>query len=427
MKRYKLLFLILLAITSPPSTSEGMVIGTAEFTSLFDKQAGDRLLLIGFEDQHINRIQSTSSPSSYRRRGTYHNSIWSERITANIEDEYHLQKITEWLMTEVAIHCAVYLVPLNQSVEKTKAKLEQDERVEIVQKMNIFTTRNHKYSDPYYLLQSNLHGMQIDRAHSISTGKNVTITMIDTGVDLNHPDLKGQIIYNKNLVSGISSSFTNDMHGTAIAGVMVARSDNKGITGVAPNAKLIVLKACWPNQANSYAATCNSFTLALAVNTAIKLGANILNMSLTGPHDPLLEKLLNKAMEKGIIVIAADPGSRSVNKRFPASLNNVIAVQTLAISNSKQNQLITAPGENILTTIPHGTYEYTSGSSISAAHISGIVALLLELNSDLTLVEAKNILQNSVLSRNKGVARGISARIAVRQLCEKLSKCPKSF
>ncbi len=435
MKPYKLLFLMLLAIASPPSTGEGLDFDTAEFASLFDKQAADRILLIGFEDQHINRIQNTSSPSSYRRRGAYQNSIWSERITANIEDEYHLQKLTEWPMTEVGIHCAVYLVPSDQSVEKTIENLEQDKRVEIVQKMHLFTTRTHKYSDPYYRLQSNLHNMQIDRAHSLSTGQNVTIAMIDTGVDLNHPDLKGQITYNKNFVSVVSSSFSNDMHGTAVAGVLVARSDNKkGIIGVAPNAKLIALKACWPNQANSFDATCNSFTLALAVNTAIKLGANILNMSLTGPKDPLLEKLLNKAMEKGIIVIAADPGFRHVNERFPASLNNVIAVQTLVMSDANkktQSQLIFAPGENILTTVPYGSYDYISGSSISAAQISGIVALLLELNPDMTMVEAKKILQKSILTTcnatKKGLTFGINANIAVLELCDEMKMCPKKL
>jgi subtilisin family serine protease len=209
---------------------------------------------------------------------------------------------------------------------------------------------------------------------------------------------------------------------------MVARKDNgTGIVGVAPDAKLIALKACWPDQADSIEAVCNSFTLALAVNAAIKSGVNILNMSLTGPYDPLLELLLNKAMEKGIIVVAADTGLDSDNERFPASLKNVISVQT-----SKQPdphhitlaQLISAPGDKVLTTLPHGTYDFISGSSIAAAEVSGIIALLLEIKPDLTLAEIRLILQESELSPKDGSISGINAKIAVWTLCE-TTTCPQ--
>lgn len=435
MKRCHLLFLVLLAIASPPSLGEDMALDGAKFASLFNHQAADRILLVGFEDQHINRVQNVSSSSSYRRRGAYQSSTWSQGVTNKIEGEYHLQKLTEWPMTEVGVHCAVYLVPANQSVEKTIVNLKRDKRVEIVQKMHLFKTKTHKYSDPYFMLQSNMHDMQIELAHSVTTGQNVTIAMIDTGVDLNHPDLNGQIKFNKNFVPSISSSFSTDMHGTAVAGILVARSDNEtGIIGVAPDARLIALKACWPNHTASFDAECNSFTLALAVNTAIKLGVNILNMSLSGPQDPLLEILLNKAVEKGMIVVAADPGSSKDNERFPASLKNVISVQTLRMfdSNKKsQNQAINAPGENILTTLPHGTYDFISGSSISAAHVSGIVALMLELKPDLTLDESRKILQESVLATcgatdKGGLTYGINANLAVLEICDKIM-CSKKL
>jgi subtilisin family serine protease len=334
-------------------------------------------------------------------------------------------------MTEVGIHCAVFFVPDGQSVEKIIAILSQDQRVQIVQKMHQFKTRSHHYNDPYYKLQSNMHNMQIDLAHKIATGKNVTIAMIDSGVDIEHPDLKGQIEFNGDYTPSSSSSFSNDIHGTAIAGVMVAHSDNKkGIVGIAPNAKLIVLKACWPASTHSHTATCNSFTLALAVNTAIKLGAKILNMSLAGPHDPLLEILLNKAIKNGMIVIAADSTNKKDKNRFPASLKNVISVQTLKYpsSRNKNNHSIIAPGENVLTTIPFATYDFISGSSIAAAQVSGIVALLLELKPDLTLSKAKKILFNSILNsyseNNKVSSYAINANAAVMQMCKK-KICPE--
>jgi subtilisin family serine protease len=214
---------------------------------------------------------------------------------------------------------------------------------------------------------------------------------------------------------------------------MVARKDNEtGIIGIAPDAKLIALKACWPYQPDSIEAVCNSFTLALAVNTAIQSGAKILNMSLAGPRDSFLELLLNQAIEKGIIVIAADAGLAKKDENFPASLKNVISVQSLkqpGFDRIKPDhitlvQTINAPGEKILTTLPHGTYDFISGSSIAAAEASGIVALLLELKPDLTFAEARSILQKSELPATSDSFSGINANTAVSTLCA-TTTCPQ--
>jgi subtilisin family serine protease len=258
-------------------------------------------------------------------------------------------------------------------------------------------------------------------AHGRATGQDITIGMIDTGVDLEHPDLAGQVSKNQNFAEDISASFSTDKHGTAVAGVMVAKRDNaKGIIGVAPNATLVALKACWPDKTDAIEAACNSLTLALAVNTAIKTGVDVLNMSLTGPQDPLLAVLLNKAMAKGIIIVAADAGSADSSENFPASLKDVISVQPIKQTDSALGS-ITAPGDKILTTLPHGTYDFISGSSIAAAEVSGVVALLLELRPDLTLAEVHTILQKSKLISKDGVIAGVNANAAVNTLCEATS------
>jgi subtilisin family serine protease len=293
--------------------------------------------------------------------------------------------------------------------------------------MNTFSTQASQVKDPYFKLQSNLKQMQINQAHGITTGKNVSIAMIDTGVDLQHPDLAGQISKNENFAASYSSGFSTDKHGTAVAGVMVARKDNGvGITGIAPDAKLIAYKACWPNQTDSMDAVCNSYTLALAVNSAIRASVNILNMSLTGPQDPLLELLLNKAIEKGIIVVASNTKIPE-DENFPASLQDVISVQSSQKAGSKPtlgDKEISAPGDKILTTLPHGTYDFISGSSISAAEISGIIALLKEIKPSLTLAEVKSILEKSQLLSQHDHFGGINANTAVLALCETAS-CPE--
>ena len=387
---------------------------------LFEPKYADHILLVAFKDASINRIPNGSS--EYRQRGAYQSTAWSERLGNDIAEQYHLRKLTEWPMSEVDEHCVVFLVPPQLSVSEVMSTLQQDQRIDIVQNLQSFSTRAMPKEDPYQKLQTNLQRMEIDQIHAKATGKDVNITMIDTGVDLQHPDLDGQIERNENFAESFSTSFTQDQHGTAIAGIIVAKKANgTGIVGIAPDAKLTALKACWPKHPGSMEAVCNSYTLALAVNNAIKNGAKILNMSLTGPYDPLLALLINKAISKGIIVVASQTGSGLANENFPAMLAKVIAVQSLrhsAEASNKAIQIIQAPGEHILTTLPYSTYDFISGSSMAAAEISGVIALLLEINPELSAEEIKAILLKSNLSSSEGV----SAKNAVLAVCA-LSAC----
>ncbi len=420
MKTYLLAFFIFAVFSA---VSESKTASTndnkSQIYSVLNEQNADRLLLVAFTDNTINSLKNNASPTSYRQRGgDYQSSTWSERITNGLAEDYGLVKLTEWPMTEVGMHCVVYQVADKNALTGTIERLSKDDRVEVVQNMNVFKTKANHAGDPYFKLQTNMQQMQINLAHGWATGRDIVIGMIDTGVDLDHPDLAGQVSNNQNFAKDISASFSTDMHGTAVAGVMVAKRDNAiGIIGVAPNAKLVVLKACWPDKADAIEAVCNSFTLASAVNTAIKADVDVLNMSLTGPQDPLLTVLLNKAMAKGIIVVAADTGSA---EDFPASLKDVISVQSINQQVLAPNALvenITAPGDKVLTTLPHGTYDFISGSSIAAAEVSGVVALLLELKPDLTLAEAHTILQKAKLISKDGV----NANVAVNKLCETMA------
>lgn len=428
MKTYFLLFMSLLILASPVE-SKTSTDNKLQSSAYLDQKNTDRLLLVAFTDLSINSLKGTASPTSYRNRGGYQSSSWSERITNQLAEEYNLEKMTEWPMSEVGAHCAVYRVADKAVMANTIERLSKDDRVEIVQSMNLFKTKAQQIqssNDPYLKLQTNLQQMQIDLAHGRSTGKGIKIGMIDTGVDLEHPDLVGQVSSNQNLANDISNSFSTDKHGTAVAGIMVARKDNStGIIGVAPDAKLVALKACWPDKDDAMEAVCNSYTLALAVNTAIKAGVDVLNMSLTGPQDPILALLLNKALEKGIIVVAANTGSGSPKENFPATLENVISVQSSKEPSivGVEQKSIAAPGEKILTTLPYGTYDFISGSSIAAAEVSGVIALLMEIKPDLTVAEAHSILQKSKIGSKDGILSGVNANVAINSICGAKS-CP---
>lgn len=421
MRSYFILIFITLTFLSVPVKSATDMKSKSDIHTLLDQKNAGRLLLVGFTDRTINSIKSTASPTSYRQRGAYGSSTWSERVTNDLAEDYGLVKLSEWPMTAVGVHCVVYRVADNDSVTSAIEKLSKDDRVDLVQNMHVFKTRANYENDPYYKLQTNLKQMDIDLAHGRATGKDIMIGLIDTGVDFEHPDLSGQISKNQNFAEEISNSFTTDIHGTAVAGVMVAKMDNaKGIIGVAPNAKVFALKACWPDKKDDIEAVCNSFTLAFAVNTAIKAGVDILNMSLTGPEDPILELLLKEAMAKGIIVVAADNGGGKGAENFPASMKDVISVKSINKMDAFGGN-ISAPGDKILTTLPHGTYDFISGSSIAAAEISGVVALLKELKPDLSLADAHTILQNAKLMSKDGVLAGVNANTAVTTLCETMT------
>ncbi len=389
-------FLLLLLVsfaTLPVKADEKLSVDP----KVFDSKQSERIILVTYADNHISQVPIGMTNQIYRRRGDYGSSTWSKRIASSIEADYKLKILSQWPIKEIGEHCVVYLVNEDESLVDVIAALSQDDRVDNVQAMNTFQVMAEKYSDPYYRLQTNIHSMNLAEIHNQATGKNISIAIVDTGVDINHPDLKGQIQQSKNFVTQKSVD-SGDIHGTAIAGVIAAKPNNgHGIVGIAPDSHVIALKACWSIKANSLEAICNSFTLALAINTAIEMKVDVLNLSLTGPYDPLLARLIEKAVNQGIIIVASQAVSDDEKSGFPAQQPGVIGVRSMNnryVHSSHESRTLTlsAPGEDILTTLPDGAYDFVSGNSLATAHVSGLTALLLQLKRSMSQQELFKLL-----------------------------------
>lgn len=183
----------------------------------------------------------------------------------------------------------------------------------------------------------------------------------------------------------------NERLATAVAGVIAARADNAaGIVGVAPAARLAALRACWSSAPEALDARCNTLSLAKAIDTAIRLKVGALNLSLSGPRDALLEALLQTALAQGMLVVGALPADGETADAFPTAVSGVIAVGVAG--HARAGSTVTAPGTEVFTTMPHQRYGYMSGSSIAAAHITGVIALLLEIAPTLSAAEITALL-----------------------------------
>ncbi len=147
---------------------------------------------------------------------------------------------------------------------------------------------------------------------------------------------------------------------------------------------------------NGAAAECSSFSLARALEVALALRPNVINLSLAGPADPLLSKLLDVVISRGIVVVTAQPEPAGASVSFPSSHAQVLAAHSSTeISDSTSPFVIAAPADEILTTTPGAQYAFLTGNSLAAAHATGVVALLLERDPELDAERVATILTAS--------------------------------
>jgi Subtilase family len=343
--------------------------------------------------------QAGSTPRGYDIDSTYGPTARARQLMRQLEADYKLREVSAWPIDALHMHCAVLEIPAGADRAALLNKLSQDHRVALTQPLQVFAMRTDAngrdaYNDPYVGLQRGFQQMDVADAHPWSRGDGVRVAIIDTGVDINHPDLRGSIAAAANFVDTDEAQFRRDRHGTEMAGVIAAVANNRqGIVGIAPGARLLVFKACWQEQAGADAARCNSFTLARALSAALDAHAQIVNMSLAGPDDPLVGDLIRVGLRRGVLIVgAATPGLEGGGLLHQSGVIEVASAEAPEVGISRA---LFAPGTEILTLLPDGHYDFASGASIATAQVSGVLALMLAKNSTLSSDGAYQLLRDT--------------------------------
>jgi len=324
-------------------------------------------------------------PEHYRAGGAYGGGYGDElgqsarqRLARGIARKYGLTFVDNWPMPMIGVDCFVMAVPPGRSTSAAAQQVSADPEVAWAEPVALYTAQSagSSHNDPLYAAEPAASQWRLADLHKIASGRGTRVAVVDSGIDAGHPDLSGQLLVNRNFVSG--RPFVAEQHGTAVAGIIAAKADNHvGIAGVAPGARLLGLRACWQAGNSSGAATaCDTLSLAKALYYAVESRPDVINLSLSGPDAKLLREILKIAYARGVEVVAAyDP--RQHDGGFPASVPGVIAVSDTSLAASR-GDVYMAPGRGVPTTEPGGRWFLVNGSSFAAAHVSGLVALMRE-------------------------------------------------
>jgi subtilisin family serine protease len=238
--------------------------------------------------------------------------------------------------------------------------------------------------------QYTVEKLNLPEVHKVATGREVLVAVIDSKVDINHPDLAGAIVEEYGAVGKPEQAHS---HGTGMTGAIVS---HRKLLGIAPNARILAVHAFSTTTRQTPEATTRQ--IIAGIEWAINKGARIINMSFAGPYDPMIQLAMRNAAAKGVILIAAsgNMGAKSP-PLYPAADPHVIAVtatdesDTLFVQAVRGPHLaVAAPGVDVMVPAPEDTYQLTTGTSVAAAHVSGVAALLVERHPS---IDARTVLE----------------------------------
>ncbi|MBA2874563.1 S8 family serine peptidase [Thermaerobacillus caldiproteolyticus] len=264
-----------------------------------------------------------------------------------------------------------------------------------------FTYKKLGTNDPKNEKMYPLSLLQIDKALQLAGKHSVTVAVIDTGLDMKHPDLKAQLLPSYNAANPANPG-VKDLHGTHVAGIIGATANNGvGAHGINPNVKIL------PIDVFNGGAGASDYVIAQGILYAIEKGAKVINMSLGGYfNSPILEDAVKKAIDAGVTVVAAAGNDATDMYSIPASYEGVISVGATDSKNHLANFSnygpsvdIVAPGVDVYSTVYDPTkgasFAELSGTSMASPVVAGVASLILSKYPNLKPYEVEAILERT--------------------------------
>lgn len=301
----------------------------------------------------------------------------------------------------------VYQVSLDTSRKgsllQTINELEKNSHFSYVEPVYLYQLFEKPTDEEFYTRQWGAVSIGLEKALEIAknAGAGVTLAIIDSGVDYQHPEFAGRVLAGYNALTdeeGYEAAMDDYKHGTHVTGIAAANLNQNKMAGIAPNCNILPIKAITAQGGTDY-------QLAKGLIWAIEHGADVINLSLGGKgYSRTLQNAIDLAITNDVVVVAAMGNSGKNEVYYPAGCSGVVAVgastgqeKIAEFSTRGRHISLVAPGENIYSTIPleMGGYTTDSGTSAATPFVSGAIALLLGEFPQLTVSEVKSRLEAS--------------------------------
>ncbi len=334
------------------------------------------------DSPEINPVKQGEIKQDDSRKVISFNDDLSEEDKSRIEEEYLVE------FTDESSVNGVYTVITTQESKITQ--LEEDTAVQSVE-----TDIPVKMAAD--VIDWGISRIGADKIWDTTTGVGVTVAVIDTGIEMTHPDLLGKVTKGYDFVNDKESPEDDNGHGTHVAGIVTAARNDLGTVGVSHGTTVMPIKVL-----NSIGSGYVS-DVAKGIYWAVDNGAQVINLSLGTPEDTdVLRTAVNYAASKGVPMVAAAGNNYGAPCQYPAAYSNVVCVVATDSANrlasfSNIGGQLAAPGVSNYSTFLGGTYKYLSGTSMAAPHVAGSLAILRGICTDCTSSELVSTLRDTAI------------------------------
>lgn len=359
-------------------------------------------------------------------------------IRRNVESRPHVKTIhhnkkdaSHYIEHEVVVRFSPRpsQAAIDKMLKKTNSRIKRSYQDSMIIQSKTMTTKqlmkyfaehpDSMYAEPNFILlpnrvpndslykryQWNLPLIRAEQSWEISAGSpKVTIAVVDTGIDLNHPEFKGKLVDGYNVIEDTNNPNDDNGHGTHVGGIIAARTNNAdGIAGLTWNSKLMPIKAIGADGSGT------AFDIAQGIRWATDHGARVINLSV-GNYNPssALEEACRYAYRKNVVLVAATGNDATDQPGYPAAYKEVIGVSAVDhlkrfadFSNYGNYVDVVAPGVDIPSTYIYSDYAALSGTSMACPHVAAVASLILSVNPRLKNTEVINILHKSTVDLGK--------------------------